>query len=113
MRQRVVPGGHKRRIDGLGHDIGIPVLLGLGGALVFGLLGLALIIFAIVRLVSTSGERRRWARAEPRQMVTGTPFVVGFDLDMTLVTPGRGSWSVCSGCCPRAVSRPARSSCGR
>ena len=51
----------KKRIDGLGHDIGIPVLLGLGGAVVFGLLGLALIIFAIVRLVSTSGERRRWA----------------------------------------------------
>ncbi|MBO1766007.1 hypothetical protein [Allobranchiibius sp. GilTou38] len=51
------------RIDGLGHDIGIPVLLGFAGAAVFGLLGLALVIFAIVRLVSSSGERRRWTQS--------------------------------------------------
>ena len=52
----------QKKIDGLGHDIGIPVLLGFGGAAVFGLLGLALVIFAIVRLVSSSGERRRWTQ---------------------------------------------------
>ncbi|MBO1753626.1 hypothetical protein [Allobranchiibius sp. CTAmp26] len=52
----------RAKIDGLGHDIGIPVLLGFAGAAVFGLLGLALVIFAIVRLVSSSGERRRWAQ---------------------------------------------------
>lgn len=58
----------RANIDGLGHDIGIPVLLGFGGAAVFGLLGLALVIFAIVRLVSSSGERRRWAqRGQPSQ----------------------------------------------
>lgn len=53
------------KVDGLGKNIGVPVLVGLGGAVLFGLLGLGLVIFAIVRLVSTSGERRRWAQSQP------------------------------------------------
>lgn len=55
-----------KQVAGLGKDIGIPVAVGVGGAIVLGLLGLVLTIVGIVRLVGSNNRRKQWQMAQPQ-----------------------------------------------
>ena len=50
----------QQQVDKLAKDVGVPVLVGLGAAVLLGLVGLILTIVGIVRLVSSNGRRKQW-----------------------------------------------------
>ncbi|MEO8850337.1 MAG: hypothetical protein ABI360_01295 [Allobranchiibius sp.] len=50
----------QEQADKLAKDVGVPVLIGLGAAVLLGLVGLVLTIVGIVRLVSSNGRRKQW-----------------------------------------------------
>lgn len=63
----------QKQVDGLGKNIGIPVVIGLGSAALLGLLGLILTIVGIVRLVGSGNRRKQWQLAQQPQWRPGPP----------------------------------------
>ncbi|MDQ2850369.1 MAG: hypothetical protein M3Y49_06480 [Actinomycetota bacterium] len=56
------------QMNNLGKDIGVPLIVGIGIAVVLGVLGLILTIVAIVRLVSSSNRRKQWQQSQQWQV---------------------------------------------